>query len=242
MMRILIIIPAYNEADTIADVVASLKAHVPNGAILVIDDGSADATAAIVRSMDGVNLIRLPFNMGIGSAVQTGFKYAVREGFDVAIQCDADGQHPAHQIPRLLSRLEQGDCDLVIGSRFVADSEYTPSVFRRIGKSMLSRLVDTVVGGGITDTTSGFRAANRKALKVFAHHYPDDYPEAEALVILHKHGLRAVEVPVDMNPRQGGRTSITPLRAVYYMVKVGLAIFIDVFRKYTARPGDTDAT
>lgn len=233
MTRVLVIIPAYNESQTIAQVVAALHEHVPEYDVLVVDDGSADETAAIVSRLDNVELVRLPYNLGIGGAMQTGYKYAARNGYDVAVQCDADGQHPVHQLRLLVERLEQGDADVVVGSRYVADSDYAPSFFRRLGKSLLSRLVDLVMGEGITDTTSGFRAANRRALTLFARNYPDDYPEAEALVIMHKSGLRPVEIPVDMNERQGGATSIRPPHAAYYMVKVGLAIFVDVFRKYT---------
>jgi hypothetical protein len=235
---VLVIVPAYNEQETIADVIRSLREHAPDYHIAVVDDGSRDNTAAIVRSFPDVVLIRLPYNLGIGGAMQTGFKYAQRNGYDVAVQCDADGQHPVEQIAALVHRLERGDADLVIGSRYVANSGYTPSFGRRVGKSILSRVVDALIGGGITDTTSGFRAINRKALDVFARHYPEDYPEAEALVIIHKSGLRAVEIPVEMRPRQGGNSSIRPPHALYYMAKVGLAIFIDVFRKFIRTPGD----
>jgi glycosyltransferase involved in cell wall biosynthesis len=236
--RVLVILPAFNEAATIAGVIDSLRAQVPDYDVLVVDDGSTDDTAAIVGGYDEVRLVRLPYNLGIGGAMQTGFKYAVREGYDVALQCDSDGQHPVGQIKALVERLNQGDCDLVIGSRYVADSAYTPSFPRRVGKSIMSRLVNAVIGQGITDTTSGFRAANRKALAAFARHYPEDYPEAETLVILHKSGLTPVEIPVEMNERQGGQTSITPRRAAYYMVKVGLAILVDVFRSFTKATGD----
>jgi len=231
--RVLVIIPAYNEEETIAAVVASLHEHVPGYDILVVDDGSTDNTASIVADLPDTALVRLPFNLGIGGAMQTGYKYAVRKGYDIAVQCDADGQHPAEQLRELVERLEQGDADMVIGSRYVAESAYRPSFSRRIGKSVMSRLVDLVMGQGITDTTSGFRAANRKVFRIFARRYPEDYPEAEALVILHKSGLRPVEIPVEMHARKGGRTSIAPPHAAYYMVKVGLAIFVDVFRKFT---------
>lgn len=239
MPKTLVIIPAYNEEETIASVIAALHEAVPGFDVLVVDDGSHDRTASIVRRQAGVELVRMPYNVGIGAAMQTGFKYAYRNGYDVAIQCDADGQHPADQIERLVTRLQQGDADLVVGSRYVADSEYTPSFSRRVGKSLLSRWVDAVIGGGITDTTSGFRAVNRRALEMFCRHYPEDYPEAEALVIMHKSGLRAVEVPVHMNPRQGGATSIRPRHAAYYMVKVGLAIFINAFKRFTRAPEET---
>ena len=168
----------------------------------------------------------------------SGDQYADRNGYDVAIQCDADGQHPVDRIRTLVERLEQGDLDLVIGSRYVADTGYRPSLSRRVGKSILSRLVDRVTGGGITDTTSGFRAGNRKVIRTFARHYPDDYPEAESLVLLHMYGLRAGEVSVAMRDRQGGVTSISARDGAYYMVKVGLAILIDLFHNYAKRHED----
>ena len=239
MSKVLVIIPAYNESETIAEVVAALREHGPEYDVLVVDDGSTDHTAAVVEGIEGADLVRLPYNLGIGGAMQTGYKYALRRGYDIAVQCDADGQHPVHQIRDLVRHVEAGDADLIIGSRYVADTGYTPPVVRRVGKSILSRLVDAIIGGGITDTTSGFRAANRKVIRVFARHYPDDYPEAESLVILHRSGLKAAERAVDMQPRQGGATSIGPPSAVYYMVKVALAIFIGRFRKFTGGPGDS---
>ena len=236
MARVLIIVPAYNETGSIAAVLDALRLHCPDFSVLVIDDGSTDDTAHVVASVPGVNLIQLPYNLGIGGAVQTGYRYALREGFDVAVQCDADGQHPVEDIPRLVAKLEEGIADMVIGSRYVASTQYVPSLYRRIGKSLLSRLVDLIAGGGITDTTSGFRAMNRDVLRVFAKHYPDDYPEAEALIILYKAGLKAIEVPVEMHARQGGITSISPVKAGYYIVKVSIAIFIDLFRRFTRTP------
>lgn len=239
MARVLVILPAFNEAATIAAVLADLRAQCPSYDVLVVDDGSTDDTARAVASIPRVDLIRLPYNLGIGGAMQTGFRYALREDFDIAVQCDADGQHPVEDIPRLVGKVEEGAGDLVIGSRYVANTQYVPSMYRRLGKSLLSRLVDGLVGGGITDTTSGFRAMNRDVLRVFAKHYPDDYPEAEALIILHKAGLKAVEVPVEMRARQGGMTSISPVKAGYYIVKVSMAIFIDRFRRFTRTPEET---
>lgn len=233
MTRVLVIIPAYNEEATIAAVVGQIREAAPEADIVVVDDGSLDQTSPRVRSCGQAALLTLPFNLGIGGAMQTGYRYALRNNYDIAVQCDADGQHPADEIMRLVSRIEDGSADIVIGSRYVADSAYTPSLSRRIGKSLLSRWINLFIGGGITDTTSGFRAMNRAAIGVVAHSYPEDYPEPEVLVILHKHGLRAVEIPVTMHPRQGGVTSIRAHGAAYYMVKVGLAIVIDLFRQYS---------
>jgi len=233
MPRVLVIIPAFNEAESLESVLRSIRTLTPDYDVLVVNDGSVDATSRIARSVEGVKVVDLPFNLGIGGAMQTGYKYALRNGYDIAVQCDADGQHPASRIPDLVRHVEAGDADIIIGSRYVAETGYAPSMGRRVGKSILSRIVDAIVGGGITDTTSGFRAANRRVISVFARDYPDDYPEAEALVILHKSGLKAAETPVEMLPRQGGTSSISPRHAFYYMVKVGLAIFVDVFRKHT---------
>lgn len=234
MSRVFVIVPAYNEEATVGAVIAELRRELPDSAIVVVDDGSSDATADRARAA-GVVVLRLPFNLGIGGAMQTGFKYALRNGCNIAVQCDADGQHPVAEIPALIARIEDGTADLVIGSRYVSDSGYQPSLPRRIGKSLLSRWINLFIGGGITDTTSGFRAMNRMALALFARTYPEDYPEPEALVILHKHGLRAAEIPVRMRPRQGGVTSIALPSALYYMIKVGLAIVIDLFRSYAPR-------
>lgn len=234
--RILVIIPAFNEEATIAAVLDALHEKAPECSVLVIDDGSTDRTAEVVEGHGGATLVRMPFNVGIGGAMQTGYKYALRNGFDIAIQCDADGQHPVGEIGRLVEKMREGRLDLVIGSRYVADTGYQPSFSRRVGKSLLSRLIDGFIGGGITDTTSGFRAANRRVIANFAHHYPDDYPEAESLVLLHMQGLKAGEVPVTMAPRQGGETSIKPPHAAYYIVKVALAIFVDLFRSYRKQP------
>ena len=238
MARVLVILPAYDEAETIGEVISALRQEAPDYGIVVIDDGSQDNTPAVVRQFPGVNLVQLPYNLGIGGAMQTGYKFALRNGYDIAVQCDSDGQHPVDRIKDLVTHVENGDADMIIGSRYVSNTGYTPSVTRRVGKSILSRLVDAIVGSGITDTTSGFRAVNRKVISIFARQYPEDYPEAEALVILHKSGLSAAEVPVEMRPRQGGRTSIRPPHALYYMVKVALAIFIDLFRKFSRTPGD----
>ena len=237
MTRVLVILPAFNEAETIAGVIAGLKREAAGYDILVVDDGSHDATAALVQGIADVRLIQLPFNLGIGGAMQTGYKYALRNGYDIAVQCDSDGQHPVDRLKDLVAHVEAGNADMIIGSRYVANTDYTPTLSRRVGKSILSRVVDSIVGGGITDTTSGFRAANRKVIAVFANQYPEDYPEAEALVVLHKLGLKAAEMPVDMLPRQGGRTSISPRNAAYYMIKVGLAILVNVFRKFTRASG-----
>ncbi len=195
-----------------------------------------DATdRAIINALQGdFPLVPEPFAAAAGQFFQPLVSPLLLHG----VQCDADGQHPVDQIPALVERVLKGDADLVIGSRYVANTTYIPSFFRRLGKSILSRVVDFFIGGGITDTTSGFRAINRRALSVLARHYPEDYPEAEALVILHRSGLKAIEIPVEMFSRQGGESSIGAPQAIYYMAKVVLAIFIDMFRKFMRTPGD----
>lgn len=236
MSRVLVIVPAFNEADTIAEVLEGIRAAAPEYDLLVVNDGSTDRTAREAASVAGVVVLELPYNLGIGGAMQTGFRYALRRGYDVAVQCDADGQHPAGDIPNLVALVASGEAGLAIGSRYVADTAYRPTFMRRVGKSLLSRLVDALVGGGITDTTSGFRAMNRRALDLFCQYYPEDYPEPEALVVAHRAGIAAREAPVDMKPRQGGRTSIRPAHAAYYMAKVALAAFVSMFRPFRREP------
>jgi len=230
--RVVVLLPAYNEEATLGAVLERLETHCPGFDIAVIDDGSRDETARVALRYARVTLLQLPYNVGIGGAMQTGYRFALRNGYDIAVQCDSDGQHPVEELPRLVEKLCEGALDLAIGSRYVRHTGYRPTFARRVGKSLLSRIIHRVTGWGITDTTSGFRAANRRVIALFAAHYPEDYPEPESLVLLHLHGLRAGELPVTMSPRQGGVTSISPSRAFYYIVKVLLAIFVDMFRRY----------
>jgi glycosyltransferase involved in cell wall biosynthesis len=166
--------------------------------------------------------------------MQTGFQYARDGGFDVAVQIDGDGQHDPRELPRLLRPLLDGDADMVVGTRFGGPSLYRGSLARRIGIGIFARAVSAIVGKRITDTTSGFRAASRRAIELFASDYPHDYPEVEATVLVFRHRLRLVEVPVAMRHRASGRSSITPVRSVYYMVKVSLALFVGLFRRTVA--------
>jgi len=228
--KILIIIPAFNEEANIRGVIKAVRTHQPDAQILVVNDGSTDRTAEYVMA-EGVTLLSHPFNMGIGATMQTGFKYAVMKGFDVAVQVDGDGQHPADQINDLVKTLVESEADLVVGSRFLSKTDYRPSLARGAGMAIFSRLVSLIIGEKVTDTTSGFRASGRRCIEFFSNHYPDDYPEVEALVLLHKKGFSIMEAPVVMAPRQGGRSSITPIKSVYYMVKVLLAIFVDLVKR-----------
>ena len=229
-MNILVIIPAYNEEATLESVVHGIKRHLPEADIAVINDGSYDRTAAIASGLDVV-LLEHPFNMGIGATMQTGYIYARRMGYDIAVQVDGDGQHPPKQIRALIQPLIENRADIVVGSRFLGEGDYRPSLARGMGMALFSRVVSTILKERITDTTSGFRAAGRGCIEFFSAHYPDDYPEVEALVLLHKMGFCIEEVPVSMNVRGGGRSSITPGKSVYYMVKVLLAIFVDLLKK-----------
>ena len=228
--NILVIIPAYNEEGSVEKVVEEIHTYIPQVEVLVVNDGSTDKTLERARTA-GVNVLDLPFNLGIGGAMQAGYKFALEKKYDIAIQVDGDGQHDPKEIPKLLQVLEEKEVDMVIGSRFIGDSEFKSSMMRRVGISIFSRVISLIVGQKITDPTSGFRAANRRAIQLFAFDYPQDYPEPEVLVLLHQCGLKMAEVPILMNERYSGESSITKLRSIYYMVKVLLAIFVDCFKK-----------
>jgi len=228
--KIIIIIPAFNEQATIGGVLASVKKHLPAADIVVVNDGSCDSTAS-AAALPGVVVLHHPYNMGIGATMQTGYRYASMRGYDIAVQVDGDGQHRADQIQKLLGPLARGEADLVVGSRFLGDGAYKPSLARSAGISIFSHIVSAIIRERVTDTTSGFRAAGKKCIDFFSHNYPDDYPEVEALVLLHRKGFSIMEVPVMMSEREGGKSSITPIRSVYYMIKVLLAIFVDLLKK-----------
>ncbi len=229
-MKILIIVPAYNEEESLPGVIHDLRVEMPEADVLVVNDGSRDRTLRVARDR-GVKVLDLPFNLGIGGAVQAGFLYARQNDFDVAVQFDGDGQHVAGEIKKLIEPLEAGRADLVIGSRFLNPGDYRAPVFRKLGIGIFSFVLSRILGMEVTDSTSGFRAANRGVIEFFARNYPDDYPEVESLVLLHRMNLRMVEVSTAMRDRTGGRSSITPIRSVYYMTKVLMAIFIDLMKK-----------
>ena len=228
--KILVIIPAYNEEKSLPGVIADLRKHAPHADVIVVDDGSQDGTARTARECS-VTVLRLPFNLGIGGAMQTGYRYAARYGYDIAVQFDGDGQHLAEEIAALMTALQSGTADIVVGSRFLLKTEYRASFFRRIGIWIFSTVLSRILGIQVTDTTSGFRAVNRDVIRFFAGTYPEDYPEVESLVLLHRAGLRIAEAPVKMRVRSEGKSSITPLRSLYYMVKVLLAVTIDLMKK-----------
>lgn len=228
-MRKAAVVPAYNEAGSIGAVVAEIRAADPELEVVVVDDGSKDATAELASSA-GATVLRLPYNLGIGAAVQTGLQYARDNDFDIAVQIDGDGQHDARELAQLLAPIISGEADIAVGSRFAGERLYRPSVARRIGIVLFAGLVSLIVRQRVTDTTSGFRAMNRRGIRLFAADYPHDYPEVEATVLVFRHRLRLVEVPVAMRQRETGRSSITAFRSLYYMGKVSLALFVGLLR------------
>lgn len=234
MTRHLAIVPAYNEAGAIAAAIHDVRRHTDFD-VLVVDDGSTDDTAAIARNA-GAMVVRHPYNLGIGGAVQSGYQFALEHGYDVAVQIDGDGQHDARHVPELLERLrEDADLNMVTGSRFLvrANGGYRSSMPRRLGIRFFARILSLVVGRTVTDPTSGFRMVDRKGIALFARDYPHDYPEVEAVLLSHFHKLRGVEMPVRMRARTTGVSSINSSRSIYYMVKVLLAILVGLLR---ARP------
>jgi len=241
--KISVIIPAYNEEDSLGEVIARVKQDVPfadpvlgvqDKCIVVINDGSIDATSAIA-SRAGAYVIDLPYNLGIGAAVQTGYMFAYERGYDIVARLDGDGQHDPAQLAGLIQPVASGEADVVIGSRYVSGQGYQASLSRAIGIKLFAMLVSLITGKRFTDTTSGFQAVNRAAAGFLAQHLPTDYPEIEGLVLLCRAGFRVCEVPVTMQARQAGESSITPFRAAYYVFKVLLAIVVGLLRRLPDR-------
>ena len=229
--RTVAVVPAFDEEEAIAGVVRDVRAFDPEIDVVVVDDGSRDRTADAAAAAGAV-VVRLPFNLGIGAAVQTGFRYALERDYDVAVRLDGDGQHDAAELPKLLAPLERDEADVVTGSRFHGDDgSYRPPLGRRLGITWFAKLVSMLSRQRVTDTTSGFQALNRPAIALFARDYPSDYPEVEATVLLLKHRLRLVEVQVEMRERETGSSSITFLSSLYYAIKVTLALFVGMARR-----------
>ena len=236
----LAVVPAYNEGESVGGVVRSLIERAPLFDVIVIDDGSTDDTAQRATTA-GARVIRLPFNLGIGGAVQTGFQYALDNNYDYMAQVDGDGQHEPGELSRLVAALRSDpSLDMVCGSRFVSsDSGYLAPISRRTGIHLFAFALSKILGQPVTDPTSGFRLYNRRAIRLFADDYPNDYPEVEAVLMLHAHRLRMTEVQVTMHQRGGGQSSITKGRSLYYMIKVSLALLVGLLRRHpVVEPGD----
>ncbi len=221
---VLLIIPAYNEAENIARVVEEVQPYGVDYDYVVINDGSVDDTESILMGIKG-NHITLPINLGIGGAMQTGYRYAFDKGYDIAVQLDGDGQHDVGQVSKLIGQIEAG-ADIAIGSRFIEKKGFQSSVARRTGIRILSWLIHFCTGIRIIDSTSGFRAVNRHYIEVFSKYYPQDYPEPESIVFAAMHGAQITETPVVMREREAGKSSIVLWKSAYYMIKVCLAIVL----------------
>ena len=230
-LRRMALVPAYNEEGSIGGVVDELHAVDPDLEIVVVDDGSRDRTAEAAAAK-GARVLRLPFNVGIGGAVQTGYRYAHEHGFDLALRVDGDGQHDPSQFELLAGPVLAGHADIAVGSRFIGRKGYRSSRSRRQAIRILAWTVTLLVGGRVTDPTSGFQVTNRRAIALFAAYYPHDYPEVEATLVALRSGLRLAQVQVEMRERTSGVSSITFLRSLYYIVKVTLALLVASLRRY----------
>ena len=228
--KMLIVIPAYNEQHNIAGVIRDVRDCVPDADILVVNDCSADQTAAVARSC-GVRVVDLPCNLGIGGAVQTGFKYACSGDYDHLVQVDGDGQHMPREVEKLVAAMDRTGCDMIIGSRFLDIRSYRPTPARRAGIKIFDLLFRLLIGTPVTDSTSGFRLYNRRCIEVLARYYSSDYPEPDAIIVLKKHGLSVCETGVAMKAREHGQSSISALKGPYYMAKVLLSILLSSTRK-----------
>jgi len=227
----LAVIPAYNERATIGRVIEGLRRQRPDFDVLVVDDGSTDDTTAIAQRA-GAEVLRLPFNLGIGGAVQAGFVYALEHDYCCMAQVDGDGQHDPRELETLMRAMDTHETDVVCGSRFLSnDLSYPAPISRRTGIHIFAFLLSLFVRQRVTDPTSGFRLYGRRGIELFARDYPHDYPEVEAILMLHHHRLRMCEVPVQMFERDGGASSITSGKSAYYMVKVLLALFVGLARR-----------
>lgn len=230
MSKTLIILPALNEGENITKTVQRVRENLPWVDVLVINDGSTDDTREKAEAA-GAIVLNMPYNVGIGAGVQTGFKFAARHGYDFVARLDGDGQHSPDNTLHLLKIVQNGEADVAIGSRFLADGDYGTSFMRLMGIAILSNLLSFITKQKVTDPTSGFSAYNRRAIQLFAQLYPHDYPEPEAVVICHKSGLSMKEIPVTFLAREHGVSQFTlPSRSAYYMLKVTLAILINTIR------------
>ena len=232
MKKAIIIIPAYNEEKNIAGVINGIKKNsIPDADILVVNDGGEDRTEKIVREL-GEQVISLPYNMGYGVALQTGFIYALKKGYEYAVQIDADGQHDPRDIPKLLDEVFNNKADVIIGSRFLDKGNYRASFIRRVGMLFFAKLTSLIIGEKITDPTSGYQAINKHGLQFYAgDYYPVDFPDADVIIMLHRVGLKIKEIPVTMYPSVQGKSMHSGLKPVYYIFKMFLSIFVTLLRK-----------
>lgn len=228
--RVLVIVPAHDEQDSLPATLAELRAKAPGVDVLVVDDGSHDSTSAVALAA-GVRVVRHPVNLGVGGALQTGFRWAMRRGYDVAVQLDADGQHDPAYLATLLAPVLEGRCDVSIGSRFVEATGYNAPLNRRIGMMLFQAVVKLAIGRRITDTTSGFRAYARPVMQVCQHDFPKDFPDAPLLIGLARRGFRLDEVPVVMRERQAGQSFYTLGKQFYYPYKNLLASLMAMIRR-----------
>lgn len=229
-MKKLIIIPAYNEQESIKKTVENIMEKAPHFDYIVINDCSTDKTKEICETEE-FNVIHLPVNLGIGGAVQTGYLYAARNGYDIAVQVDGDGQHDPQFLSKMADYMEAEHADMVIGSRFIDKEGFQSSGARRVGIKYFTMLIKLLTGTKITDPTSGLRMVNREIIEFFAEEYPKDYPEPESVVAILRRKKKVLEIPVIMRERSGGVSSISMKKSVYYMIKVSLAILIERIRK-----------
>lgn len=229
-MKKLIIIPAYNESENIEKTIQAIEKEAPDFEYVIINDCSQDETKRICEK-NHYNVVNLPINLGIGGAVQTGYRYGYEEGYDLAVQVDGDGQHDPGFLKSMAEYLTEQNLDMVIGSRFIRKEGFQSSGARRIGIKYFTVLIQVLTGQKITDPTSGLRMINRDVMKIFAYDYPKDYPEPESVVAILRRKKKVAELPVIMKAREGGVSSISPKKSVYYMIKVTLAILIEWIRK-----------
>jgi len=226
----IIIIPAYNEEENIERTVNAIQKSAQGFDYVIINDCSTDNTRKICEEKE-FNIVNLPINLGIGGAVQTGYKYAYENGYDVAVQVDGDGQHDPEFLNTMADYLIEHQVDMVIGSRFIEKKGFQSSITRRMGIQFFSKLIKVLTGKTITDPTSGLRMIGRNVMEIFSRDYPRDYPEPESIVAVLRKNMKIEEIPVVMLERQGGVSSISPKKSIYYMVKVTLAILIERIRK-----------
>lgn len=225
MAKVLVIIPCYNEQENIKKVIHNLQAKAPQVDYIVVNDCSTDASEKVLAE-NGFHYLSLPVNLGIGGGVQSGYLYAVQNGYDVTVQMDGDGQHDPAYLQKVIAPVLAGETDMCIGSRFIDKNGFQSSFARRMGINLLSGVIYALCGVKVKDVTSGYRACNAKLTQYFAHNYAQDYPEPEAIITAVLNGYKVCEAPVVMEERMGGESSISGLKSAYYMIKVTLALFV----------------